>query len=202
MTGWDTLISDDEVVPATLSVAVCLDRPKIKAVTDAREALTRARVADRDPNASAAQSATRDAEAALDAAIAALEAAQTVITVSSIPDPEWRGLLAKHPPTAEQRKQGYAAHPEKFEVAAITRCIAQVQHRGQAMAGPPPEAWVTGTLLPALTAGDREALSGAIQTLNTGSIDVGKLVGAIGTHRSSGPSSTTAPPEASPTASS
>lgn len=200
MTGWGDLISDGDVTSSRLEAAFCLDRELVTAVARARAALVAARQAD---NASGGVVLSAKAvQAELDAAEAAVEAAQTIIRVESIPDGEWRALMAQHPPTAEQRKAGHLAHTDKFPVAAVARCICEVDHRGRVMVGSPPLDWVRDLRDTKLTAGEWEHLCGIVNALNQGFADMGKLVGATGSRRPSEPSSTTAAPGESPTASS
>lgn len=201
MTDWDDLIAEGDVRAATLDVPLCLDRTLVRAVNDATLALAEASRADKATGGASAR-ATREAQDRLDEALAALEAAQTIITVSSIPANEWNELRVKHPPTADQRREGHVAHPEKFPIAAVARSIVKVVHRGKTVEGNPPQSWVRDTLRPSVTEGEWEALTTTVANLNSGSIDVGKLVGGIGRLRSSGPSSTTPPPTESPTPSS
>lgn len=198
--SWDTLIGADEVAPRYLEAAFCLDGRLTVALNQANARLMEARAV--DARAGGVHVTAKAAQAELDEAKAAVDAAQTVIRVETIPEAEWRGIVAQHPPTADQRKAGHIAHPDKFPLAAVARCISQVTHRDRVMVGRPPIDWVTDLRDNKLTAGEWEYLCGLVQQLNQGVLDVGKLVGATGSRPRSETSLTSAAPEGSPTASS
>ena len=63
-----------------------------------------------------------DRLAALEAEI---EASVMIIKLRAIANRPWADLLAAHPPTTEERAQGFGAHPDTFEPAALAACAVE-----------------------------------------------------------------------------
>lgn len=48
-----------------------------------------------------------------------------VVKLRAIANRPWADLLAAHPPTMEERAQGFGAHPDTFEPAALAACAIE-----------------------------------------------------------------------------
>lgn len=65
------------------------------------------------------------AKALVDETRAALAPFQEVLQVSPIPPSVYDALIDEHPPTDEQREQGYTWNPDTFGPAMLAACIGQ-----------------------------------------------------------------------------
>jgi len=65
------------------------------------------------------------AQALVDETKAALAAYQEILQVSPTPPSVYDDLIGEHPPTDEQREQGYAWSPDTFGPALLAVCIGQ-----------------------------------------------------------------------------
>ncbi len=147
---------------------------------------------DREANAHPGPDRQAELAEALDALEREADEAATVFTFRALSALGWADLIAKHPPTADQVKEGYDFHPETFPAAAVA----------------------ASSLEPRLTAEQVERIRGTVQfsewqklwgaTLeaNLGTIDAfpkSVMAGAI-RRLLNGGSGPTAPPGASPAA--
>lgn len=104
----------------------------------------------------------------------------------------WRSLLGAHPPLKQHKADGLDFNPETFPVAAIAACAVE-----PAMTDEQAE-----KVADAIPLGEFEKMWAAVLQVNLGASDTPKSVLATTIHRMNGAFSTTAPPEASPGASS
>lgn len=124
--------------------------------------------------------------------VVALEAKQEAATVEfvvhAVSRKVWADLLAKHPPSAEDRRAGHDHNPQTFPIAAIAACVddltveqaqklSEVLHMGEWN-----KLWVTAI------------------GLNVTGTPSPKLAAATDLLRANGHSSITSPPEESPEA--
>ncbi len=131
---------------------------------------------------------SRDAAEAVVAVEAEMEAATVTFTVGSVSRHKWANLLAKYPPSAQDRRAGHDHDPEKFPVAAVAECVIDPDLS-------PLQAQQLADVLPP---GEWNKLWIAALTLNITGTPAPKLAAATELLQANGQSSTTPPPVASP----
>lgn len=76
---------------------------------------------------------------------AEIEASVVVFTLEARTTSEWADLLAAHPPTKDQAKQGHVANPETFDVAAVAACavdpVVTIEQAKRMRGTLPPSEW-------------------------------------------------------------
>ncbi len=130
---------------------------------------------------------TTDAAAAVVAVEEEMEAATVTFTVASVSRHRWANLLAKHPPSAQDRRAGHDHDPEQFPVAAVAECVTDPDLS-------PLQAKQLADVLPP---GEWNKLWIAALTLNITGTPNPKLAAATELLQANGQSSTTPPPAVS-----
>lgn len=110
------------------------------------------------------------------------------LVVTSVSRNRWADLLAKHPPTKEQRRAGHFADPNTFAVAVVAECVEGLD---------PVKAAQLADVLPISEWGKLES---AALILNATEMPSPKLPAATELLQANGQSSTTSDPEESPEA--
>lgn len=118
------------------------------------------------------------------------EASALTLTVTSVSRNRWADLLAKHPPTKEQRRAGHFAEPETFAIAVVAECVAEL------------DADQAARLADVLPMAEWNKLESAALRLNATETPFPKLAAATEILQANGQSSTTAENEGSLAASS
>lgn len=99
------------------SVQVCLDRALVSELEDATAELRKAQ-------GDGMLDGAAELQERVDALRSEVEAKTRTLTFESIGRREWRKLLAEHPPTEQQKRDGADHNPETFPQAAIAAsCI-------------------------------------------------------------------------------
>ncbi len=127
--------------PRTEVVRICARGDLVARHAEAAAALRKAMDDDQSPMG---DPATVEASKAVVAIEAERDAATVEFTLQAVSRQKWANLLAKHPPTAEQRRAGHDNNPETFPVAAVAECckeptltvekaqqLAEVLHMGE-----------------------------------------------------------------------
>lgn len=141
-----------------------------------------------DDSDSLASTAVHDAAAAVQAIEEEMEAATVVFTVQSVSRQTWADLLAKYPPSKEQRRAGHDHDPARFPPAAVAASVIDpemTEAQGQQLAE-------------TLHAGEFNKLWMAALELNITETPHPKLAAATELLQVNGPSSTTPQSEESP----
>lgn len=121
-----------------------------------------------------------------------IEAAEVEFVFESLGRAGWLQLVAQHPPTEAQAREGYHYDPDTFPQAALqASCVSHALDDDDAT-------WLAAEL----DLGEFTKLWEACLRANAGEANRPKSVEAQLLRRSSGPSSRTAPPTASPARSS
>lgn len=117
--------------------------------------------------------------AELEAVEREIEESVRVFRLSALSHQEWADLMAQHPPTPEQRKEGHGANPDTFGPAALAACavepavtVEQAQRLQQTL---PPGEW--------------ETLMLELRTLNQGKVNPPKSLLLSAARRMNGASS-------------
>lgn len=121
-----------------------------------------------------------------------ITAATRTFRFQAIPGEDWADLIAEHPPTPDQRPQGWDYDPSSFPLYAIAASCVD----------PPMTPASAKKLYGKIGSGQWARLWKAAMAANTGVDSLPKSASATASLRLSGPSSTTAAPEGSPAASS
>jgi hypothetical protein len=172
--------------PRTLEVQVCLNAGLVTAHEEAVRELQRA--LDRDDSLAGDPAVTAAAEA-VQAVEQQLDAATHTFRLRAVSRKVWADLLAKYPPTAEHRRAGHDADPDRFPVAAVAACLVEPELS---------EADVAKLAASdAMTFGEWQKLWLAALQLNLPPTPHPKLEAATELLRANGRSSTTSVPEAS-----
>ncbi len=167
--------------PPTQQVRICARGDLVAAHAAAVEALSNATGSD-----SLADPVMLEAAKAVTAVEEEMEAATVTFTVSAISRRRWADLLAKHPPSKEQRRAGHDHDPDRFPVAAVAACVSEMTEA---------QAQQLSDVLPA---GEWNKLWVAALGLNITETPHPKLGAATELLRANGLSSTTPPNGASP----
>lgn len=204
MDFWDNL--DSEITPPELGVPLCLRGDLVASIEDAKSQIHAAIARDKVDADNRGAGELSEAERILARARELEEEARRqshVFTFRGIGDRAWSDLIAKHPPTKKQRDELDVDHnPETFPTAAVAATLVKVTSPdGTVDERQLTDANVRG-LRNRLTLGQWGQLWSGCLRVNTGVVSLGKSGDGTGTLRASGPSSTTAPPEGSPEASS
>lgn len=117
-----------------------------------------------------------------------MEAATVEFTLGSVSRKAWADLLAKHPPSNEQRRSGADHDPDTFPVAAIAACCKDPEMTEEQ----------SERLADVLPPGEWFKLWSTALRLNVSETPHPKLAAATDLLRANGQSSTTADPEDSP----
>lgn len=181
----------DEIIakaaPRTREVQVCLDPGLITAheaaVLDLQQAMA-------EDDGLVGSDAVRTAAERVEEVERQIDQATHTFVLRSVSRREWADLLAKYPPSAEQRRAGHDADPDRFPVAAVAACLvepalSEQQVRKLAESD-------------AMTFGEWQKLWLAALTLNVPPVPAPKLEAATALLRLSGRSSTTPDLEVSP----
>lgn len=118
------------------------------------------------------------------------EAATVTFTVASVSRRVWADLLAKYPPSKEQRRAGHDHDPDKFPIAAVAASVQDPEMTEDQAA----------KLADVLPAGEWNKLWVTALSLNVTGTPAPKLAAATELVRVNGRSSTTSDREASPEA--
>ena len=181
----DEIIS--KAAPRTREVRVCLDPGLVTAHEQAALDLQQAMA---DDDGLVGSDAVRAAAERVEQVERQIDDATHTFVLRSVSRREWADLLAKHPPSAEQRRAGHDADPDRFPVAAVAACLmepslSEVQVRKLAESD-------------AMTFGEWQKLWLAALSLNLPPVPAPKLGAATELLRLNGPSSTTPAAEGSP----
>jgi len=170
--------------PRTEKVRICARGDLVAKHEAAVQALAEA-IAGRDDDSLAG---TPEITAAAEA-VKAIEAEQDEFTfelvVSSVSRNRWADLLAKHPPTKEQRRAGHFADPTTFAVAVVAECVEGL------------DAAKAAQLADVLPISEWSKLESAALIPNATETPVPKLPAATELLQANGQSSTTPQPAAS-----
>ncbi|MBY8884786.1 hypothetical protein K7472_07995 [Streptomyces sp. PTM05] len=99
---------------------VCDDDSLRRRLEEAEQAARRARfLAETSPDDGAAAGQAEEADAAVEAARAALDDASDFLTFLALPRPVLEDLIAEHPPTEQQASGGAGFNPDTFPAALI-----------------------------------------------------------------------------------
>lgn len=176
----------------TVSVVVCGRADLMGRHTDLERSLIEARTASRDdfhnPEVAQLTGEIRELEQEM-------KGAEVTFTFAALSHKAWQDLLAKHPPTKQQKAEhGIDHNPETFPTAAIAAAAIE----------PPLTSEQAERIRDTLTFGEFEKLYRAVLEANAEVQGVPKsvLAAVIGDRPQNGASSTTAAPEGSPDASS
>lgn len=176
-----------QLTPARRTVAICIRGDLAGRLEELQERWRAAVSYDAEHNEPSTATRIWDEIAALEHEA---EAAIVSFTVESIGGSAWRRLVAEHPPVDDL--EGWRWNLDTFPPAATAAsCIEPAMTENEA-----------AELADRLSNGQWSKLFGAVLAVNVGDDLMGKFVGAIGSHRGSEPSLTTAPSEESPTPSS
>lgn len=181
----DEIIS--KAAPRTREVQVCLDPGLVtaheQAVLDLQQAMD-------DDDGLVGSDAVRAAAERVEQVERQIDDATHTFVLRSVSRREWADLLAKYPPSAEQRRAGHDADPDRFPVAAVAACLVEPELS---------EADVAKLAASdAMTFGEWQKLWLAALTLNVPPVPAPKLEAATELLRANGRSSTTPDLEASP----
>lgn len=181
----DEIIS--KAAPRTREVQVCLDPGLVTAHEEAALALQEAMA---DDDGLVGSDAVRAAAERVEQVERQIDQATHRFVLRSVSRRAWADLLAKYPPSAEQRRAGHDADPDRFPVAAVAACLtepalseAQVRKLAES---------------DAMTFGEWQKLWVAALTLNVPPVPSPKLGAATELLRLNGQSSTTPAAEGSP----
>ena len=171
--------------PRTEVVRICARGDLVARHAEAVQALAETT---RDDDSLAGSPDVRAAAGVVTAIEAEMEAATVSFTLASVSRKTWADLLAKYPPTKEQRRAGHDHDPVLFPPAAVAACchepkITEVQAR---------------QLAEVLSTGEFHKLWMTALGLNVTETPHPKLAAATELLQANEPSSTTPPPEASP----
>jgi hypothetical protein len=119
-----------------------------------------------------------------------MDAATVEFTIRSTSRQKWADLLAKHPPSKEERRAGHDHDPKRFPVAAVAECTQAPEMTVQQAA----------QLADVLPAGEWNKLWLAVLGLNVTGTPAPKLAAATDLLQANGRSSTTPPLEVFPEA--
>ncbi len=173
--------------PRTQQVLICARGDLVAAHADAVRALALAN--DQDDDDALAGPGDRVVEAA--ARVKEVEAEQAAATVTftirSVSRRAWADLLAKYPPSKEQRRAGHDHDPAAFPVAAVAACTQDPAMTYEQAAN----------LSDVLAAGEWNKLWVTALQLNITETPHPKLAAATELLQANGPSSTTSDPEGS-----
>ncbi len=179
----------DRAQPITETVRLCLDGKTVAHIGELEAELADARAADERDNREPQAPAVADQIVELREQV---KAAEVTFTFTSIGRRAWTDLIARHPPTDEQRASNLDHNPVTFQTAAVAASCVDPVVTADSVA----------RLERTVSAGQWMVLYGACVAANAGVGGVGESVAAYALARGSRPNSTTAPPEASPAASS
>jgi len=181
----------DEIIakaaPRTREVQVCLDPGLVTAHEQAVLDLQRAMDGDDGLVGSDAVRAAAERVAQIERQI---DDATHTFVLRSVSRREWADLLAKYPPSAEHRRAGHDADPDRFPVAAVAACLVEPQLTEEQVRRLAES--------DALTFGEWQKLWLAALALNVPPVPAPKLEAATELLRQSGPSSITSALEDSP----
>ncbi|MFE7119024.1 hypothetical protein ACFU99_26760 [Streptomyces sp. NPDC057654] len=112
---------------------ICDDEQLRTKADEAERAAERARfVAEASPDDEPAARRAADAEAASQAARAALDDASDFLTFLALPRPVLEELITAHPPTDEQAEEGAVFNPDSFPAALISAASADGMSQDEA----------------------------------------------------------------------
>jgi len=176
-----------KAAPRTVDVPVCLGGDLLTAHEQAAVELQQALDADdglvgTDEVRAAAEKVTEIEEQ--------LEEQTVTFRLRALSRKEWADLLAKFPPSVEQRRAGHDADPDLFPVAAIAASIVEPEMTE--------DEFRRLSESPLLTFGDFQKLFLAVMRLNVPPTTAPKLAAATELLRLNGPSSTTPAAEGFP----
>lgn len=187
---WGDLVA--EHTPRTDSVTVCMRGDLVTQITDLEQQLLVARFEDERTNGAKQAPVIARQIVDLQAEAARYDREFTFVNIGKT---AWSELLADHPATPEQKAEDRTLdhNPETFPYAAVARCCTSVA--GGTTAD-------VVALADKLSAGDWNRIWNCCLGVNLGASTLPKCEGATALLQRSEPSSTTAPPEGSPAASS
>lgn len=164
--------------PRTEKVRVCARGDLVTAHQEAVQALADATQAD-DSLAGSPQ--TVEAAERVKAVEDEMDAATVTFTIASVGRKQWADLLAKYPPSKEQRRAGMDHDPDRFPVAVVAACCQEPEMTDD-------QAQKLATVLPS---GEWNKLWMAALGLNVTETPHPKLAAATELLRANGRSSTT-----------
>lgn len=169
--------------PRTEVVRICA---RGDLVSRHQEAVARLRESTSGDDSLAGNPATQAAAGEVVAIEAEQDAATVDFTVHAVSRQVWADLLAKHPPSAEDRRAGHDHNPQTFPVAAIAACVDDLSVEQATK------------LSEVLHMGEWNKLWVTVIGLNVTGTPTPKLAAATDLLRANEPSSTTSLPEESP----
>lgn len=176
-----------EAAPRTREVQVCLNAGLVTAHEEAVQDLQKAMD---DDDGLVGSDAVRAAAKRVQDIEKQLEAATYTFRLRAVSRKTWADLLAKYPPSAEHRRAGHDADPDRFPVAAVAACLVEPQLTEDQVRRLAES--------DAMTFGEWQKLWLAVMALNVPPVPAPKLRAATELLRLSGGSSTTSALEDSP----